>query len=1098
MIDKKTLISLSLLLCTLCLNKGYAYDVKRDSHINSNLTNNIGSSTGRPLFYGWHSSAENYRNNWVFNYHNEDKSGGYGKYTIANGSISSYFTGSKTFHDKMVVYFDLPEQVKKFVNVYGAENLGVKLSVGANGSISGNNVSYSISNGKIKISFTPVLNTVNTSLWQGTKAWNSMNSYGKIAIPRIKNGYGKNYLSASFSGLTGESIVVDDNVLSSAYKSGESMKFSSSGGVLTSLGTYVPLSGVTVAATVWGGGSHGVHFEFPINIQYYDATITSKNVVISDFEYQDGNTYWVKADNNFNVKVSAESSSSSNVVKVNSQHLRIDYNGGTSYIDSRLHSNQNTVSKWGNSSVVNFSPNLSSGSRSGNILDSSYVISLGGDKDITLSGLSRLVQQNSDFNSENIYRASVSPNKIVVKSDSSGPKIVFPEKPTWITSNDSIFISVSDARSGVSSTSVRYRINGGLWSSPSSTLVVPLFSQGRYEIEVTAKDNVGNTTISSKVYNVDTIAPVISLQKSVDNWTNSKVEIIASVAESGSGISVAKWSSGAKDVSYFKDNGNALTNYKFSVSSIGTYSVYIKDVAGNETVKTIYVENIDTAEPTISLSSPPSEWTNSDVSISATITTGSKTGSGNSPISIKKYAKGSYTTANFPVSTSSNLDSNDSFLMTSSGTYTVYVQDEAGNSTVKTVSSNYIDKDNPIIKGDFDNTWVKGSKTIYFSANDNLSGIKSLILWNSSKTTIIKNGVVSSDGSTTTLNHLITKEGITEYKIEAIDNAGNSTIRDVTVRIDNTKPVADVTLPEVTNDKNIKISLTNIVDIHSGVKEVLVSEDSEFLKGVQNHKLTSANSQNINYTLLAKSTFSEHFTDRIIYIKLIDNVGNYSVYSDTIALVPKKPDVPEILKPVNDSLYKTGEKLTVEWSYNSVDEDLGFLPQLKAEINLTNLDNGKKYTYSIIGDIYSMRIPASELSNGEYNITVSVYNYLDPDIFATSKPITFRYNKFKGNGNVLTKKITTDSPLSYLLINTKAAIPDGTNIKGYIYYDISEKGVPDRKKYIEFEIKEHVNYSELIRLPVKSNTIVIEYLLTGSKNNTYISPILDNIIVLGK
>lgn len=1097
MLNKKTLLSLSLLTLALCFSKGYAYDAKRDSHINSNLTNNIGSSSSNPVIYSWHSSAASARDNWVFNYQNEDKSGNFGKYTIANGSISSYFTGSKTFHDEIVVYCTLPDQVKQFVDVYGAENLGIKLSIGANGSISGNNVTYSIANGKIRIAFTPVLNTANTTLWQGTNAWNSMSSYGKIAIPRVKSGYGKNYLSASILGLNSESIVVDDNVLSSAYKSGTSMKFNSSKDVLTSVGLYVPLSDVTVSATVWDGGSHGVYFEFPINIQYYDATITSKNATISDYEYQDGDTYWVRADDNFSVKLSAYSSCKSNVVKVNSHHLRVEYNGASTFIDARLHSNQNTIADWRGSNTVNFNSSLSSGSRDGNTLNTTYVMSLSGDKDVIFSGWSRLAQFNSNFTSEKIYRESRTPNKITVKSDSSGPTITFPSKPSWITGKESVTISVSDSRSGVSSVSVRYRINNGAWSTPTSTLTVPLSSQGKYEIEVRAVDNVGNITTAIKIYNVDTIAPDVSLDTNTDDWTNKDVAISVAVKETGSGVDIIKWANGDKDASYFRSNGTTVKDNLFKVSAIGTYSVYVKDNAGNETVETIYVGNIDKAEPSISLSSPPSDWTNSDVTVSATITTGSKTGSGNSPISVKKYAKGTYNTTNFPVSTSSDLTSDNTFLMTSNGTYTVYVRDEAGNSATKTISTNYIDKDKPTISGDFDNNWVKGNKVISFTANDSLSGLDSLKLWNSSKTTVLKTGTIGSTGSAS-LTYTVTEEGITKYKIEAIDNAGNSLVKDVTVKIDNTNPTAKISLPEITDNKKIEVSLTNIKDVHSGVKEVWISEDEDFTKGVQKHALTSANSQKVNYTLVVKSTFLEHFADRTVYVKLIDNVGNYSIYSDVVKLVPKQPDVPKILNPIEESLYKTGQSLVVEWTYNSEDEDLGFLPQLQAEINFVNLEDNNTYTYLVTGNINTTQIPLSSMSNGEYQVTVSVYNYLDPDVFATSEPVTFRYNKFKDNGNVLTKKITTSSPLSYLLVNTKADMPTGTNIKGYIYYEMLSDGTPNKKKSIEFEIKEHLNTSELIKLPTKTNSIVIEYFLTGSKNNMDLSPVLDHLVVLGK
>lgn len=185
----------------------------------------------------------------------------------------------------------------------------------------------------------------------------------------------------------------------------------------------------------------------------------------------------------------------------------------------------------------------------------------------------------------------------------------------------------------------------------------------------------------------------------------------------------------------------------------------------------------------------------------------------------------------------------------------------------------------------------------------------------------------------------------------------------MTVKIDNTNPTAQISLPEVTDDKKIEVSLTNVKDIHSGVKEIWISEDKDFIKGVQKQTLTSANAQKVNYTLAAKSTFVEHFADRTVYFKLIDNVGNYSVYSDVVKLVPKKPDIPELLTPIEDSLYVTGQSLVVEWMYNSVDEDLGFLPQLKADISFVNLDDNKTYTYFITGDIHVTQIPVSEMSD---------------------------------------------------------------------------------------------------------------------------------------
>lgn len=1090
MVKKNFMISLALLTLALSLNSAHAITIDRSSHINSNLTNKLDSKEFTPEFFGWHSSASSLLDRWIFRYTDEDQSGSLNSVTIYNSDIPSYFTGSKVFDGKMIMYFSLNDQIKSFIDVYGLENLGFKINVGNIDCTANNKIDYSIVNGYLKVEFTPVFHTVNNSLWQGTSAWNSMNAYGKISIPTVKSGYGTNYLSATINGITGGSLIVDSTVLNAAYKnSSGSMSFSGSGYAYTSLNEYVPLSSVLTSATVWGGGSHGVYFQYPMTISFYDTTIHSNNITISDTEYFDGSTYWVKAGDNFKAIASAYTSDDSNVVKVNSEHLRVVENGTANYVDAKLHSNQTSIGKWSNHSVINLNESLSGASRNGRTLTTNFVVSIDGDKDISIESLSRLVQFNADFSTENVYRQVYSDNTLYVKSDSSGPTITFPTKPTWINSADTIKITTSDNRSGVASLSVRYRVDNGAWSTPSSSDTVSLTSDGVYDIEATAIDKVGNKTVSTKTYKVDKTAPKIVLIKNPSAWTNGDVTITATILETGSGVSIKKWASGSQPASYFAGAGTSIAFNNFQVSTNGTYTFYIKDIAGNESVTTINITNIEKVAPVITLSQSPTTWTNGDVNITANII---ETDSG---VDIRKWASGNQAVGYF-ASGGTTITSN-SFTVSTNGTYTFYVKDVAGNESVATINITNIDKVLPTITGTLDYPWIKTNRTIALSSTDNDSGILSLKLWNSNKTTVLVNGNVNN--KTADLTYLITQEGITKYVVESIDVAGNILTKDVTVRVDNTTPKASIYIPSTTNNKTFQISFSNAIDIHSGVKEAMISESSSF--GGTNtitFNLADINSlggvKSTPFTLSAKTTMETHFSERTIYIRLFDNVGNYTDYNYKISLIPKKPNIPVIEAPTENQLFIGTERILLKWTYDSQDVDLGYLPQLKAEIELRNLDTGTIKNFEVTGEIFNKSL--TELENGDYEVKVKVYNY--NNVYSESAIRKFRFNKYKNDGNFLTIDISPGSPIKYVSILTKSAIPIGTSLTGRIYYNVDSTDNILKDKYISFEIRDVNRIGDIIKLPRSTKKVRVEYFLKGSTLDRFITPEVDNVIILAR
>lgn len=99
----------------------------------------------------------------------------------------------------------------------------------------------------------------------------------------------------------------------------------------------------------------------------------------------------------------------------------------------------------------------------------------------------------------------------------------------------------------------------------------------------------------------DTQPPTITLTPNTTAPTNKNVTVTANITDDKSTVSVKKWAAGNRNTAYFASNGANLST-SFVVSDNGVYTVYAKDDKGNETVKTININNIDKTAPSISIS----------------------------------------------------------------------------------------------------------------------------------------------------------------------------------------------------------------------------------------------------------------------------------------------------------------------------------------------------------------------------------------------------------------------------------------------------------------------------------------------------------------
>ena len=121
----------SLLMLVLPVTKAFAIS-SNGGTVNTQMNNNMGSIIDSTTVDGWHSSG----GYWTFNYNDWNSS-----FRVNDNDVANYFSGtSKTFNENLVISRNLPQSVKNFIRIYGKDKVGIKITVGKDGSILNNAV----------------------------------------------------------------------------------------------------------------------------------------------------------------------------------------------------------------------------------------------------------------------------------------------------------------------------------------------------------------------------------------------------------------------------------------------------------------------------------------------------------------------------------------------------------------------------------------------------------------------------------------------------------------------------------------------------------------------------------------------------------------------------------------------------------------------------------------------------------------------------------------------------------------------------------------------------------------------------------------------
>lgn len=315
-----------------------------------------------------------------------------------------------------------------------------------------------------------------------------------------------------------------------------------------------------------------------------------------------------------------------------------------------------------------------------------------------------------------------------------------------------------------------------------------------------------------------------------------------------SGIKSLKWDSGNRTSAYFKKSGksvklNSKNSYTINLSANGTYTFYALDNAGNAVVKKITITNIDTTKPALKITKSIQNITNGNVTLIFTI--------GDKGFGVKslQYLNGKKTADDFtketkyiPLSsTEVNKDIYDfmysgKLTVKSNGTFTFLLEDTAGNTVLKTVTVNNIDKNPPSAVTTLSTDKpTKNPVTVNLTVTDDLAGVKEVRYLNGARTTA---DFTDAAASTAPVVISLDSEGKgsfivsinDKYTVLMEDKAGNQSL--LTVDVSN----IDTMKPELTLDYSVinqkAIVTYNAKDINSGISSI------KYLKG----KVTDAGS----------------------------------------------------------------------------------------------------------------------------------------------------------------------------------------------------------------------------------------------------------------
>ncbi|WP_421926978.1 S-layer homology domain-containing protein [Lysinibacillus capsici] len=383
--------------------------------------------------------------------------------------------------------------------------------------------------------------------------------------------------------------------------------------------------------------------------------------------------------------------------------------------------------------------------------------------------------------------------------------------------------------------------NGTDWSA--SLELTDAVDQGNLSVSAVVFSDKGapsteittTTDGSSVIY--DNTNPNLLYTLTPNEATNQNVTVQINATDTISGVKLLKWAEGTQSKSYFTTGGTEFTN-SFTANENGQYTIYARDNAGNETLLSVIVSNIDRIVPDVSLTESTTAPTNKDIEINAIAVD-------NVAISKQLWAEGLKNSSYFQ--TGEGTPFTNQFFAARIGVYTVYVEDTAGNFRLSTITVSNLFKQTPkLTLTSF--PVLPTNKTVIVKVEVETEGTAqgnalTALRWAEGEQ---QTAFFASGGGANIVDALefeATKNGI--YSVYARDIAGNETVATITV---NTPPVTTtgvVLSPKTgqltvgdTQDFQLVENLSDGSNQDQTVNSTFTVSDSS-IATIQNNKLTA-------------------------------------------------------------------------------------------------------------------------------------------------------------------------------------------------------------------------------------------------------------------
>ncbi len=444
-----------------------------------------------------------------------------------------------------------------------------------------------------------------------------------------------------------------------------------------------------------------------------------------------------------------------------------------------------------------------------------YVVSDEGEHHYTVKVL--------DFNDNGAAR------DVTVKIDKTAPTLSDLTRITDWAKEGEITFKATDADSGIKEVTC----GGTEVSQADGVYKIPVAQNGTYTIVIT--DNAGSSTTEEVVVDkIDFTPPTLAV--SADNLTDyaKQVTFTVSAADEENGSGIRSVTMNGEDI---------MGRTTVTVTQNGDYEFIATDKAGNQTINSISVTNIDNKAPTLTITRNPDEgtWTNFRVFLT-----------------IKAFEPCTLYVNNKEIAAAAE---NANYQIEENGTYVIRAVDRAGNEATETVEIGNIDKVKPSINVTGVPTSPCKEAVLTVETNDNLSGVKEVEL-------------TKPNGDTEYLaagtdTYTVTQNG--NYKIAVTDNAGNSAVWEQTIdQIDNDAPIITHNFSAAAGWVNHNVDISTTIE---KARDVVITKDGTevaSLTGIKQTTLTAE--ENAEYVITATDEASNVGT-AVISVTNIDKTA---------------------------------------------------------------------------------------------------------------------------------------------------------------------------------------------------------------------------------